>query len=227
MRILGVVSAWQWLTSRLRGGGEYVPRLAMRIIMGWEFWESGMEKLHGENWFADIQTRFPFPFDQMPVNLSWQLATWFELVGAVLLWLGFGTRIAAFSLVVLTFVASAAVHLPETWTTWSDLLHGYAITDDGYGNYKLPLLFTIMLVPLVFNGAGKLSLDHLIALWLRVDTTRTPVTDLSAAALTTAVLGVPCLFGLPKLGIAWLTLSVLLTVAAWIKGKQDPVSQPA
>lgn len=51
--------------------------------------------------------------------------------------------------------------------------------------------------------------------------------DLSAAALTTAVLGVPCLFGLPKLGIAWLTLSVLLTVAAWIKGKQHPVSQPA
>ena len=32
----------------------------------------------------------------------------------------------------------------------------------GYGNFKLPLIFVAMLLPLVFTGAGRLSLDELI-----------------------------------------------------------------
>jgi putative oxidoreductase len=34
---------------------------------------------------------------------------------------------------------------------------------DGYGNYKLPLIYLVMFMPLLFGGAGKWSLDHLIA----------------------------------------------------------------
>lgn len=54
------------------------------------------------------------------------------------------------------------MHWPESWSTLAELWKGYAITDKGYGNYKLPLLLLIMLLPLFFNGAGKLSVDHLI-----------------------------------------------------------------
>ena len=220
-KVSGLVGAWHWLTSRLRGGGEYAPRLAMRIVMGWEFFESGLEKLHGENWFADIQDKFPFPFNHIPANLSWGMATWMELGGAVLIWVGLGTRLAAFSLLVLTFVASAAVHLPDSWEMWTDLLKGYAITDKGYGNYKLPLLFTIMLVPLVFNGAGKLSLDHLIALWFKADSTRTPVTDAYSGALTALVLGIPCLMAFPWVGVAWLVLAfVFLLMGRFTSSRQ-------
>ena len=68
-------ATWNLLVARLRGAGKTLPPLVLRLIMGWEFWESGLEKLHGENWFADIQQRFPFPFDQFPAGFSWTLST--------------------------------------------------------------------------------------------------------------------------------------------------------
>lgn len=205
---LGLLGVWEWLTSHLRGAGEVVPRLAMRAVMGWEFWESGLEKLHGDNWFSDIQDKFPFPFNVIPADLSWSMATWTEVIGAVLLWIGLATRFTAFSLLMVTFVATAAVHWPDMWTMWSDLLKGYAVTDNGFGNYKLPLLFCIMLLPLIFNGAGKLSLDHAIALMFKVDTTRQPVSDAYSWALAGLVLGLPMLMLLPKIGFVLLGLGV-------------------
>ena len=66
-----------------------------------------------------------------------------------------------FALLLLTIVAIDAVHWPAAWSSLAELWQGYAITDKGFGNYKLPLLFLLMLVPLVLNGAGRLSLDHL------------------------------------------------------------------
>jgi putative oxidoreductase len=66
---------------------------------------------------------------------------------------------------ILTIVAIASVHWPEQWNTLSELFTGYRIIDeagDGLGNYKLPLIFIVMLLPLIFSGAGKLSLDYLI-----------------------------------------------------------------
>ncbi len=208
---------WEWLTSHLRGAGEVIPPLAMRAIMGWEFWESGLEKLHGENWFAGIQENFPFPFNIIPADLSWAMATWSELIGAVLLWLGLATRFSAFSLLMVTFVATAAVHWPDMWSMWSDLLKGYAITDHGFGNFKLPLLFTLMLLPLIFNGAGKLSLDHGLTLLLKVDTTRKPMTDAYSWALSAFVLGLPCTMLLPKTGIALLLFgAACFAYATWV-----------
>lgn len=210
----GALSAWAWLTVRLRGAGETVPRAVMRLVMGWEFWESGLEKLRGENWFASIQSDFPFPFNVVPADLSWGIATWFEIVGAVLLWLGLGTRLVAFSLLVLTFVATAAVHWPDMVGMWSDLLKGYAISDMGYGNYKLPLLFVVMLLPLVFNGAGRLSLDHWLAGRIGLPRDTAPVADAAAWALAAAVLGVPFLMLVPALGAGLLVLALVVMAAA-------------
>ena len=206
-----VIGLWQALTARLNGAGETIPPLVLRLIMGWEFYESGLEKLHGENWFADIQSRFPFPFDVVPASLSWGIATWFELIGAIMLWIGLGTRLFAFILLFLTFVATAAVHWPSMLTMWSDLAKGYAITDMGHGNLKLPLLFSVMLLPLIFNGGGKLSLDHLIA-------TRIGATPLEPRhgpftwAIAAAVLGIPFLMLMPMLGIALLIVAIALAL---------------
>ena len=208
--VSGAIGAWEWVTARLRGAGETIPRLAMRIVMGWEFFESGLEKYHGANWFTDIQDRFPFPFNVVPTDLSWGIATWFELVGGVLLWLGLGTRLVAFSLLFLTFVATAAVHWPDMVAMWSDLLRGYSVSDKGYGNFKLPLLFVVMLLPLIFNGAGRLSLDELLARLLRVDTSPTPVYDAHAWALAAAILALPFLMLLPAAGIVLAVAAVAL-----------------
>lgn len=212
--IARVITVWEALTARLQAGAEVLPPAVLRLVMGWEFWESGLEKLRGDNWFADIQQKFPWPFDLIPANLSWGIATWFELVGALMLWLGLGTRFFAFSLMVLTFVATAAVHWPDMWTMWSDLLEGYAISNGGHGNFKLPLLFVVMLLPLIFGGAGKLSLDHLAA---RIAGTSQPIVaepDLYAAALAAAVIGIPFLMLIPALGGTLLAVAALLALSA-------------
>lgn len=205
-----VVDTWSALIARLRATGEALPPLILRLIMGWEFFEAGREKLRGENWFASIQADFPFPFDQIPASISWSMATWFELIGAVALWIGLGTRFFAFSLLVLTFVATAAVHWPDMWSMWSDLLKGYAISDQGHGNFKLPLLFVAMLLPLIFNGPGKLSLDHLVAQWFGAETWPQPNGDGYAWVLAALVFAVPFLFLIPTLGLALLGLALLL-----------------
>jgi len=145
--------------------GTWLPQLALRAIVGWEFFEAGLAKLQGENWFASIRDGFPFPFSAIPVEASWFLATWTELAGGIALWLGFMTRFWSTGLVILTVVAIAAVHWPAEWHGLGELLRGYAITDKGFGNYKLPLILLVMLLPLVFSGAGKASLDHLVKLW--------------------------------------------------------------
>ncbi len=205
---------WAWATARLQGAGEALPALILRLIMGWEFWESGLEKLNGSNWFGDIQDQFPFPFNVVPASLSWFIATWFELIGAVLLWLGLGTRMVAFSLLFLTFVATAAVHWPDMVSMWADLLKGYAISDKGFGNYKLPLLFSVMLLPLIFSGAGRLSLDHWLARAAIPSNERVAVLDLAAWALAAAVLGLPFLMLVPAIGAALLALAAILGVLA-------------
>ena len=152
---------------RLRAAGEYVWPLALRLIMFWEFWEAGITKYRGENWFAEIpwadwQKGFPWPFNQVPHDVNWFLATWGEMAFAFLLLFGLFTRFAAVSLVVITMVATAAVHWPAEWSSLSELWKGYAITDRGFGNFKLPLLFMAMLLPLVLSGAGRVSLDEFI-----------------------------------------------------------------
>jgi len=150
---------WAAIVRLLNATGDWVSFLGLRLLLGWEFFESGLEKYHGDNWFADIQDKFPAPFNLMPVNISWSMATWFELIGSVALVIGFGTRFFAASLFVLTVVATAAVHWPAEWQSLAELVKGYAITDEGHGNFKLPLLFMAMLLPLMLSGPGKLSLD--------------------------------------------------------------------
>lgn len=155
-------NAWFAVTDILDAIGDYLAPLGLRLILAWEYIESGLAKLRGDNWFASIQESFVYPFNIIDPQLSWQLATWTELGAGVLLVAGLFTRFAAASLIVLTVVAMLAVHWPASWETLGELWKGYAITDRGYGNYKLPLLFILMLVPLFFKGAGKMSVDHLI-----------------------------------------------------------------
>lgn len=151
------------LLNWINQSGQWLSFMGLRLLLGWEFFESGLEKFHGDNWFADIQDKFPYPFSLMPVNVSWSMSTWFELIGGVALVIGLGTRFFATSLFVLTLVAIASVHWPAEWGTFAELAQGYVITDDGHGNFKLPVIFLAMLLPLILSGPGKLSMDAWIA----------------------------------------------------------------
>lgn len=136
--------------------------LPLRLFLGWEFFESGLEKFNGTNWFADLQANFPFPFNLLPSELNWQLSMWAELICPLLLLLGLGTRFASLVLMVVTVVAIAAVHWPAQWSGLGELARGYSISDQGFGNYKLPLIYLVALLPLLLKGAGRFSLDHLL-----------------------------------------------------------------
>lgn len=142
-----IINLYAGLGALLNQAGSYIGLLSVRLLLAWEFWESGVEKFRGDNWFADIQGDFPFPFNWIPVDISWFLSTWFELIGAIALVIGLGTRFFSVSLIILTFVAWTSVHAGN----------GYNVCDNGY---KLALIYLVMFVPLLLNGAGKLSLDH-------------------------------------------------------------------
>lgn len=157
------MKAWTTLTSRLDAVGAWLPPLVLRVLLAWEYGESGVAKWRGENWFGYIQDQFLFPFNLVPPGISWALATWTEIVGALLLLVGLATRFVALALIGLTVVAIGAVHWPDQWGSIGELLQGYAISDDGHGNYKLPVIFLVMLLPLLFSGAGRASVDH----WLQ------------------------------------------------------------
>lgn len=139
--------------------GMALSPIFFRLLLAYEFGEAGLEKLSGDNWFADLT--FPLPFNLLPAEWSWNLAMGLELLAPVALLLGFMTRFFSGALIVLTIVAIAAVHWPTDWHTLAELWQGYAITDKGYGNYKLPLMYLFMLTALLFSGAGNLSIDAL------------------------------------------------------------------
>jgi putative oxidoreductase len=159
---------YELVAIRLNSIGEWLPAFFLRAILAYEYWEAGIEKFNGDNWFSHIKGDFPFPFNVVPVDFSWFLATWFEILGAIGLLIGLFTRFFSLSLIILTIVAALAVHWPAEWSTLGELWNGYAITakEKGAGNFKLPLLFLIMFLPLLFSGPGKLSLDHLIKKWM-------------------------------------------------------------
>jgi putative oxidoreductase len=191
---------WRATGARLEGLGHWLAPLGLRLILAWEFGEAGLEKLRGQNWFGHVQEKFPFPFSHVPNELSWLMATWFEVIGAVALVLGLFTRFFAFALLVLTFVAVAAVHWPESFGTLGELWRGYAIRNEGFGNFKLPLLFALMLVPLVLSGPGKLSLDHLLARLL-LPRAQAANADGLAWALAGIAFGLPLATLLPAPGL--------------------------
>jgi len=151
------------VTDTLDSTGEWLALLPIRLLMAYEFGRAGMMKLNGTNWFANVQDNFPFPFNVIPVEISWFIATWAELLGAAGLVLGLFTRFWALSLIILTVVAISGVHWPDDWNSLAELWKGYSVSNKGFGNFRIPLLFLVMLVPLLFSGAGKLSLDHMLA----------------------------------------------------------------
>ncbi|HUU72669.1 MAG TPA: DoxX family protein [Burkholderiales bacterium] len=127
--------------------GALFGMLGIRLLLSWEYGEAGLTKFRGDNWFGNVHSEFPMPFDLLPVELNWLLATWSELLGAVALALGLATRFFGISLFILTVVAWISVHSGN----------GYNVC---YNGFKLPLIYLVMLVPLILSGPGKLSLDY-------------------------------------------------------------------
>ncbi|MCF7520910.1 DoxX family protein [Neisseria sp. ZJ106] len=123
--------------------------LALRLFAAYEFFESGLEKWKGENWFADIHDQFPFPISLLPDSLNWQMAMFAELALPVLLVVGLAARLSALGLMIVTWVAWVSAHAGA----------GYNVCDNGY---KMALIYLVVLFPILLQGAGGFSLDALL-----------------------------------------------------------------
>lgn len=162
---------WQRVVNVLEPAGNWVALLPIRLLMAYEFGSAGLKKFNASDtlwgdvpgWFANSLENFPFPINLFPASFNWFMVTWVEILGGFALLLGLFTRFWAFSLVIVTWVAILGVHWPDDYSSLTELWKGYAVTNNGFGNYRIPLLFLAMLLPLVFTGAGKLSLDHVLA----------------------------------------------------------------
>jgi len=138
------------INEKLNTVGEFLPMLAIRVLIAYEFFEAGLEKFKGGNWFSQIQDQFPFPFNFIPTDISWFMATWAELLGSAAILVGFATRFSALSLIILDLVAWYSVHAGS----------GYNVCSNGY---KLPLMYLVLMLPLLFMGPGKASIDYLLS----------------------------------------------------------------
>jgi putative oxidoreductase len=161
-----LITLWDRIVGILNPAGDWGALLVIRVLMAYEFISAGLMKFNGANWFGSVQDKFPFPFNVIPVEISWFLSTWSEILGGIGLLFGLFTRFWALSLIILSIVAIFGVHWPDDWHSLGELWQGYAVKNKGFGNYRIPLLFIAMLIPLVFKGPGKLSVDYVLTKYI-------------------------------------------------------------
>jgi len=122
-----------------------IPLLAMRLVLAWGFWNPAIMKWKNIDGIADWfgQMGYPLP------TLNAYMAATTELVGAVLLFLGIGTRLISIPLMVVMLVAIFTVHLANGF-------------DAGSNGFEIPLYYLIMLLALMVYGPGKYSVEGIL-----------------------------------------------------------------
>lgn len=131
----------------------------LRLWLAQEFLYAAWQKLSGgfspPDWFAQLD--FPFPLHWLPASLNWAAAGLGELTLGLALLLGFCPRLAALGLLYITGVAVYTVHFDLGWAGWR------VIEADAGNGFKVPLMMALMLLVLLADGAGRWSIEHLLA----------------------------------------------------------------
>jgi putative oxidoreductase len=137
----GKLAAWREKTDGL-------PPLLARLLLAIVFIQSGWGKLHNLSNVVDFfkSLGIPFPALQAP------FVSGVEFFGGILVLVGLLTPLASFLLAGTMVVAIATAR-------WSD------VTSLGSFAALPEASYLIMLLWLVWDGAGKISLDHLF--WRR------------------------------------------------------------
>ncbi|GAB4179335.1 MAG: hypothetical protein Kow0020_15480 [Wenzhouxiangellaceae bacterium] len=214
-----LLAMYDRLTDRLRAAGDWLAPLGLRLLLAYEFISAGRMKAAVDGvpgWFAGKE--FPAPFGLFSPAMNWSLVTWTEILAGFALLFGLFTRFAAFSLLIVTTIAIVSTHWPESWDSLTQLWQGYSVSrvvEDGVfrGNFRIPMLFLAMLLPLVYHGGGKLSLDHLILQFTdRADLIHDRRNDLATLGLALAVPGVVLLYLIPAWGVTLLVAALIAVV---------------
>jgi putative oxidoreductase len=132
--------------ARMASGMSWTGPLLGRLVVGEVFMTSGWIKLHNLPQMVENFTGWGIPFPQ----LTTPFVSMVELVGGVLLLLGFYTRLAAIPLAVVMVVAIATVLWPDVDSL--DTLLG--LSESAY---------LAIFLWLAVAGPGLVSVDH----WLQ------------------------------------------------------------
>lgn len=120
-----------------------IAMLVLRLVAGAFMLTHGWGKM--EALFSGEPIQFGDPIG-LGAETSLVLAVFAEVLCAILLIIGFATRLAVIPLVITMMVAALIVH-----------------ADDPIGRQELPLLYAAMFVAVGFVGAGKYSVDYLLS----------------------------------------------------------------
>ncbi len=169
-----------------------VALLALRLYLVPVFWMAGTNKLSGFDgvveWFGNGDWGLGLPF---PTLMAY-LATYTEVIGAILLLLGLATRWIAVPLMVTMIVAMVSVHGENGWAAIADsasedvavrldrarsILQEHSnyswLTEKGNivilnNGIEFAATYFVMLLTLFFYGGGRyLSLDHWLDRFLK------------------------------------------------------------
>jgi putative oxidoreductase len=125
--------------------GKSLPLLFIRLVLAYGFYSPAKMKWSDINAVADWFGSMGYPFP----TLNAYMAATTEMLGVVLLILGLGTRIISIPLIVVMIVAITTVHLGNGF-------------EAGNNGFEIPLYYLLMLLVLLFHGAGKISIDSFI-----------------------------------------------------------------
>jgi putative oxidoreductase len=85
-----------------------------------------------------------------------------EFLCAILVLLGFATRIAAIPVVITMAVAAFVAHGADPWTMTEAAMRFFSGASPSWASKQPALTFLFVFLALVFTGAGRFSLDALI-----------------------------------------------------------------
>lgn len=136
----------------------FLAPLATRIVVGWAFYLTGSGKwAHFDN-TVTFFTELGIPFPQANAAFVSTL----ELVGGICLILGLFTRLMATGLastMVVALLTADKARFLESWSTASEV----SPTDIS------AFVFLLFFLWLALYGPGALSLDRLLARWLKIE----------------------------------------------------------
>ena len=144
-------------------GLQPISDLAMRLVVGWAFYASGLTKIASSELLLNIlgrDIRYPLSLEPsastltlfeyeysvpvLPPELAAQLGTAAEIILPILLIFGLFGRLSALGLFVFNIVAVLSYEAAQTGAA-----------------FYLHVLWGVMLLSLLAHGPGKISIDYL------------------------------------------------------------------
>ena len=134
--------------------------LFLRLVIGFGFMAHGWAKLsRGPAGFEKLITQIGVPF---PHLMAW-VTPLVEVIGGFAIFIGLVVSIAAVPLIVTMLVAMFGIHVHYGFSSIKTI----GVTPQGplFGppGYEINLLYISGLIALIISGAGKFSMDAILA----------------------------------------------------------------